>query len=511
MTNSDPFAGLDSELRERLQRVMSPAHMAQFVTSADPPEIRWRPYKHLMLINRELVRACTSPDQEFLNVAVSVRHGKSELISRYLPVWYLLLYPHRQVIIVSYNENKAAEWGQFTRDVFRHWAPMLAGLELGDDSKLNWSVKGHRGGCRAVGVGGSITGIGGDLIVIDDPIKNREEADSQAGRNALWGWYGSTIRTRLMPEGTLVLTMARWHEDDLTGRIQNMMSGTSDPWRFILLPALAEAPKDADPDVWTDELGRHEGDALWPEKWPAEMLARARASIDPSDWQALYQQNPTPPEGHMFKVPDWQIIHDVNRLGLRLCRFWDTAATAGGGDWTVGGLVGVDSENHIFVLDLQRFQGSAAEVEDRMKATAAIDGRSVPVRWEQERAGAGKAITSTYVRMLMGFDAAGVRAEGQKEARARPFASQVQSHNVWLLEAGWNQAFLEEARTFPLGRHDDQIDAVVGAFNYLAEGGFTTMVTQDEAESAASMSFDALLSIDMGRNPFFTGRTDIFS
>jgi predicted phage terminase large subunit-like protein len=300
-----------------------------------------------------------------------------------------------------------------------------------------------------------------------------------------------------------VLTMARWHEDDLTGRIANAASSESDAWRFIQMPALAQAPKGADDD-WRDDLDRADGEALWPEKWPADMLTRIKHSIDASDWQALYQQDPTPPEGHLFKVGDWMVAPPPDRSGLRLVRFWDTAASVRSGDYTVGALVGMDGNNRTFVLDLQRFQGGPAEVEQRILSAASIDGLGVPIRWEQERAGAGKTVSSTYVRMLVGYDAAGILADGKKETRARPLASQVQNHNVFLADASWVKTFIDEARTFPTGRHDDQVDAVVGGFTFLAEGGFTALINQDDAETVAGVTFDALLAAHAGSNPFIS-------
>lgn len=417
----------------------------------------------------------------------------SELISRYLPVWFLGMFPERQVIIVSYNESKAGEWGAFTRDVMKEWGPELFGLHVDTEtaSKTEWKLKGHRGGLRAVGINGSLTGIGGDLIIIDDPLKNREEADSQAARDAMFSWYGSTLRTRMMPGGTMILTMARWHEDDLTGKIEKKSKEEpgGDQWRNVALPALAEAPKWHPPLVptedWRDELGRADGDALWPEVWPKKALEQIQKSIDRADWESLYQQNPTSREGGMFKVADWRYRSDVPQgiTSLRLARVWDLAATEGGGDWTVGTLMGLGNDNTVYVLERQRFQRDSNGVKKEILRCAREDGRGVPIGVEQERAGAGKAQVQDIKRMLVGYTVVAMKPEGTKEQRAAPYASQQQDHNVTLIgpKEEW-ASFVEEHRVFPKGRHDDQVDSASGAFLLLADSSPTEITEPSDVE-----------------------------
>lgn len=328
---------------------------------------------------------------------------------------------------------------------------------------------------------------------IDDPIKNREQADSAAERKTLRSGYYSNIRTRLMQQGTMILTMARWREDDLAGDVVHGYShaegadGTdADDWEVIRLPALAEPAAtekltEEERAEWRDELGRKEGEALWPEAWPEEALRKLRASIsltEPDAWDSLYQQNPTAKEGKDFKIDTWIILPHVDRNRLRLVRFWDLAATKGGGDWTVGMLVGMDSDNKTYVLDVQRFRKDSAEVEKHVRMTAEHDGISVPVRIEQEKSGSGKALASTYTRLLVGFDVDAKQPDGSKEARAAAVASQQQQGRVILLRADWNDKLIEEARTFPNGRWDDQVDALSGGFNFLALAGPSSMETE---------------------------------
>lgn len=474
---------LPAELEEQWRKMATPAHLARYVTRNMPPDTVWMPAKHLLFINDKAVEALTDPEQRFLNVQVTVRAGKSVLLSQFTPVWFLGMYPDKRVIIVSYNETKAAQWGVFTRNLMEQYGRELFGLSVSKDvaKSTEWNIAGRQGGLRAVGVGGGLTGEGGDLIIIDDPVKNREEADSPTNQRNMFSWYGSTLRTRLMPGGTLLLTMARWNVNDLTGMIEENTEEGGDPWEFIKLPAICEAPRDAAAD-WTDPVGRRDGEALWPEKWPLSTLIQTKKSIHPRDWESLYQQSPTLPEGGMFKVAMWQRLPYVDRSSLRLCRCWDTAATKGGGDWTVGVLMGLDPQSRVFVLDVQRAQLDSAGVKQLIQATAMSDGPMVPVRIEKEKAGAGKAQIEDFVRLLIGFDVGPIVVAGSKDQRAAPFASQQQIGNVFIVDPGnvWAEGYIEEHRLFGGGgKHDDQVDASAAAFNELAAGGATTLVAEE--------------------------------
>ncbi len=468
MTEPLDVSKLDPEITEHLQKMASPAHLAAYVTRHLPPDAQWRPFDHLLHINDKLVEAFTDEEETFLNIAVTVRHGKSFLISIFAVVWYLGMYPDRQVVIVSYSEDKVKEWGEATKNIMQEFGLELFGLQVdtANASKTSWSLKGHKGGVRAVGIGGALTGRAIDLGIIDDPVKNAEEANSEAARSAMWDWYTTTFRTRLMPGGTVVLTMARWHEDDLTGKIKENLSDESDPWQFIEMPALAEAPKppegveDADEwrANWRDWMGRADGQELWPEVWPKKRLLKIMNSVggeNSATWLGLYQQNPTPPEGGMFKVANWRYI-ESRPANLQLARYWDLAATKGGGDWSVGVLVGLSPDGVVYVADVVRVQEDSAGLKRLVLTTAKQDGRHVPIKIEQERAGAGKSQVEDYKRMLLGWVVDGRRPEGSKESRAAPFASQQQVGNVYLVRGEWNKAYVEEHRAFPKSKHDDQ-------------------------------------------------------
>lgn len=451
------------------------------------------------------------PDGLYLVGRDLIPTHNSFLISIFAAVWYLGLYPDRQVVIVSYSEDKAKEWGEATMNIMKEFGLELFGLTVdsANASKTSWSLKGRKGGLRAVGIGGALTGRAIDLGIIDDPVKNAEEANSEAARQAMWDWYTTTFRTRLMPGGTVILTMARWHEDDLTGKIKENLSDEGDPWRFVEMPAIAEQPKppdgeEPDPD-WRDEMGRAEGEALWPEVWPVGRLTRIKNSVggeNSATWLALYQQNPTPPEGGMFKTANWRYVSHVDRGQLHLARFWDLAATKGGGDWSVGVLMGLRPSSQaaivgeVYVIEVVRVQEDDAGLKKLLLATARNDGKHVPIKIEQERAGAGKSQVADYKRMLLGWVVDGRKPEGSKESRAAPFASQQQVGNVYLVEGAWNQKYVEEFRAFPKSKHDDQVDASSGAFEMISESGPVTGVNLDEI---AEVGLDRMLALAMGR------------
>lgn len=222
------------------------------------------------------------------------RMGKSELVSRRFPSWFMGRDPYRQVIFTTYAQDFADDFGRKTRETIQlpQYQQVFPGVELQKSSKAANRMETTAGGMVVfVGVGGPVTGRGADLLLLDDPFKNREEAESVAHRDMVWNWFTSTAYTRLMPNGRIVIVLTRWHEDDIVGRIFNpdfVPPEESAKWYRLSLPAII------------DEGGSEER-ALWPERYPLEVLKSTRAFIGARDWSALYQQKPTPPEGVFFK------------------------------------------------------------------------------------------------------------------------------------------------------------------------------------------------------------------
>lgn len=214
------------------------------------------------------------------------RHGKSELASRRFPAWYLGQQPGKSIIAASYNSDLATDFGRQVRNILdsqEHAA--LFGAQLADDNRAanRWSTTAG-GHYVAAGVGTAITGRGADILLIDDPLKDREEADSELQRGKVWDWYTSTAYTRLAPGGRIIVIQTRWHEDDLSGRLLTEQERGGDKWDVLQLAA----------------INQH-GEPLWPEFYPLPVLERYRSVLPARDWSALYQQTPTPDEGDYFK------------------------------------------------------------------------------------------------------------------------------------------------------------------------------------------------------------------
>ena len=312
----------------------------------------------------------------------------------------------------------------------------------------------------ATGVRGPIAGRRADLIVIDDPVKSRNEADSAEAREQAWDWYRSDLITRLTPGGRVVLVMTRWHEDDLGGRL---LAQNGPEWHVLRLPALAEA---------NDPLRRPVGAPLWPEWEDAAALERKRATIGERSWSALFQQSPRPQQGALFKVDRIPVLDAAPQSHVsRLVRAWDFAATLKSDDndpdWTVGLKLLREASGRFVVLDVVRLRGTAWQVEQLLLETARRDGVDVLVALPQDPGSAGKVVVSNYTATLAGFHVVASTETGSKVVRATPVASQAEAGNIAMVRADWNFAFIEELRDFPRGRKDDQVDALSRAFGRL--------------------------------------------
>jgi predicted phage terminase large subunit-like protein len=188
------------------------------------------------------------------------------------------------VILTSYEADFAASWGRKARDLLEHWGHLFdVKVHRRSGAANRWDLDGREGGMTSAGVGGPITGKGAHLLIVDDPIKNDEEARSSTFRQKLWEWWMSVATTRLRPGALLVVIQTRWHRDDLTGRILRQAEETKQKWRVVKFPALADEE---------DELGRQPGEALWPEVFTKERLESVKATRTNYYWQAMYQQNP---------------------------------------------------------------------------------------------------------------------------------------------------------------------------------------------------------------------------
>jgi predicted phage terminase large subunit-like protein len=261
----------------------------------DPPHIC-----HLIEKLEEVERG----DLRRLMVFEPPRHGKSETISKKFPAWYLGKHPDNNVIMSSYGFTLVRSFSKDVRDLIESRRyKIVFDISTADDSRQvkDWDIAGHTGGLLAQGVGGSITGYGAHLFIIDDPFKDQKEAESQLNRDKVWDWFRSVVLTRLEPNAAIIIVMTRWHQDDLAGRIlaEEKLTGIKE-WEVINFPALATAD---------DILGRKEGEALWPERYSTDVLLTKKRAVGSRVWSALYQGMPQDPESQKFKR-EWFEMYD---------------------------------------------------------------------------------------------------------------------------------------------------------------------------------------------------------
>ena len=417
------------------------------------------PAAHHELLIAEL-EAVARGENDRLMVFMPPGSAKSTYASVLFPAWYLAQGPNRNIIGASHTAQLAEDFSRRVMGFVRDFRPQL-GYGLTRETAELWST-GTGGAYKAAGVGGPITGFRADLAIIDDPVKSREDADSQSYRDRTWNWFLSDLRSRLKPSAAIVLINTRWHEDDLAGRLMQAQAGR---WRVLSLPAVAG---DSDP------LGRAPGDMLWSDDaygYGAE-LAKVRAEYEQAgamrDWWALYQQSPRAAEGSLFKVLQIDTL-EAEPAGRNVVRAWDLAATKQTGtrdpDWTVGVKLLRSQEGRYVVLDVVRERGGPDEVEQMIVNTAKQDGHSVRVGLPQDPGQAGKQQILYLTRKLAGFTVTSSPETGDKATRAAPVASQVNVGNFAVVRGAWNRSFLDELAGFPSATKDDQVDALSRAFS----------------------------------------------
>lgn len=412
------------------------------------PQWTWN-WPHQKLLYRYLDQITMGATKRLM-IFMPPRHSKSETVTVRYAAYRMETDPKMNVILGSYNQKLA---NRFSRKVKRIVQSRIA-LSRERKAVEEWETLAG-GGLRAVGVGAGITGFGGDLIMIDDPVKSREEAESEAYREKCWDWFNDDLYTRLEPNAAMVLTMTRWHDDDLAGRLMKQMENGGERWDIVNLPALAEEK---------DPLHRKTGEALCPERYDRNALLRLKTKLGAYSFSALYQQRPTPREGALFKL-DWfkNSIIDAAPPNLRWVRGYDLAVeTKTQNDYTASFRVAFDAGGNMYIAD--GFRGKLEAPEQR---------KYMLERFHSEP-GTEHAITkaihgAAFVQELRRLPAArgvafkAVTEKGDKFTRALAWANRAEEGRVFLVRGGWIEAFLAELMAFTgTGRdkHDDQIDAV---------------------------------------------------
>ncbi len=375
------------------------------------------------------------------------RHGKSEMASRRYVAWEMGKNPYQQIISSTYNGDLANTIGYEVRDIIRdeRYANVFDSVSLAPDSKAvglwRTTANGRKAGIYAsVGVGGAITGRGAHKAIIDDPVKNRDDADSKLMRDKVWKWYRSTLYTRLMPNAAIILMMTRWHEDDLAGRLLKAQDEDGDTWKLVELPAI-----------------NYKGEALWPRWYSIDALNRIKNSVGGREWSALYMQRPSPEEGDFFRR-EWFKRHDTTP---ELNRYMssDYAVTEDGSDFTEHGVIGIDSDWNIYVDDWWYGKETADKWID---AGIDLHKKHKPFAWFGETGVIRRAIEPYLKRQMNDRKVYGrlewITRTHNKVISARAFQSLAASGKVSIRKSAWGDRLIEQLVTFPAGTNDDAVD-----------------------------------------------------
>lgn len=406
--------------------------------------------RHLEMVERgEITR---------LMITMPPRHGKSMLASEFFPAWYIGRNPDHYVVTATYAQELADDFGRKVKNQIEDvgYQAVFPGVGLADDSKSakRFHIEGSQGGYEhattqrgafyAVGVGGPLTGRGAHLLLIDDPVKNREEADSEVMRKKVKDWYTSTAYTRLMPGGRIVIIQTRWHEDDLSGWL--LEEHAHEGWTILNLPAIDD-----------------DGEALWPEQYDIEALERIKRALPPRDWSALYQQRPAPETGDYFKA-EWivPVDHIPPAAEMSIYGGSDYAVTADGGDFTVHAVIGIDREGHMYLLDLWRVQASSNVWVDSF---CALVRKWKPIGWAEETGQIKSGVGPFLVKQMLETGSYTTREQfptrGDKAVRAQSIRGRMALQGLRVPRgAPWLADFTSELMSFPVGVHDDQVDAI---------------------------------------------------
>jgi len=453
---------------------------------------RYRHAKHTEYICQKL-RQVELGEIRKMMLLMPPRHSKSMTVTETLPSYFIGKDPDRRVIVVSYSQDLAQKFGRANKNKIAEFGQKIFGVRLSrsTSSQTIWEIEGHRGGMKSVGVGSGITGEGADLLIIDDPIKSRKEADSISYRENLWNEYRNSMLTRLQPDASIIVIVTRWHEDDLAGRL---LENEGDEWSVVSLPC--ECEDDDDP------IGRKKGDFLWPSYGFDKAWGEQRKKeIGSRAWTALYQQRPAPSGGAILKRHWWQYwvptgkskqfkpiavfmpsndeevkgkVVEFKPVELptnfdRIIQSWDMTfmGNEAGRSYVVGEVFGQLGAN-FYLLDIVRekldFPGTLRAFE------------SLCAKWPQtgpkwvEFAANGPAVMQALQNKISGI--IGVKPEGNKEARGHAISHEVEAGNVFIPHPAlypWVEDFIEECATAPWGLSDDQFDAFTQAINCMTK------------------------------------------
>lgn len=479
---------LPAEMREKIEAVRTQVKAAQrlqylqtardnlldFVQLSMPdpmfPEDATRSRYKVKQVHRYLARKLEKVERgEILRLIISIqpRVGKSQLSSKSFPAWIMGRDPYRQVIVTGYGDEFVKEFGREVRETMLSpfYRQVFPEAELRRNAKAADRQQTKAGGIITfAGLGGQLTGKGADFLIVDDPIRNAEDARSKAKKDSLWEGFVRDAMSRLMGKaGAVVVVATRWAEDDLTGRLTNPDLGyvseeEAAQWEYINVPAMIETVQDEE----DDPFGRDKGEVLWEERTPRKFLESYRR-LDPAGYAALYQGRPAPPEGNFFKR-DHIIPYQEHELpeNLRMYAASDHAVSlAQNRDSTVMGVVGVDENEDIWVLpDLV---WGKIDTNDQTEAMLRLMEEYSPLFWWAEKGHISQSIGPFLRKRMLEEQIYCSIVEkvpvADKQTRAQAIQARMSMKKVHFPKfAPWYQDAVDQMLNFPNGAHDDFVD-----------------------------------------------------
>lgn len=408
-------------------------------------------------------------EQKYYIIEIPPQHGKSTVITETFPAYYLMRNPDSLAMVVSYSEELYKKFGRKNREKFRLFSDSLFDLKISSEtsSVSEWGIDGHLGSLYSTSILGGATGRGARLLIIDDPIKNRAEAESKTIRDKIYNEWQDTFYSRLTADASVIVIMTRWHEDDLAGRLLKEMSL---PWEEIKIPAIAEE---------NDLLGREPGEPLAPEIGKDKTWAKKTKAVAGSrGWASLYQQRPVLAGGNIFKkswvkyyVPTiemkvkFNLGDDVAVMPERFdieVQSWDcTFKDSDTSDYVAGHVWGKKNADRYFLDRHHERMG----IVDTMRAIQLMTNKwpNAKAKLIEDKAN-GSAVIEMLSKKISGI--VPVNPKGGKEVRAQAVAPFWEAGNVYVphpLWQPWINEVLDEIQAFPNAAHDDDVDAMTQA------------------------------------------------
>lgn len=489
--------------RELVRREMAKRNVNAFGEYVFP---WWRESAHHKLVGDRLMkcyRYLESGGREGINrlmIFKPPRTGKTTQVGEIFPAFALGNLPDVRVIYSTYVESLSARTTKSVRDIisgdrfanlFGHRSSVDAEVSLSDDSrsKTDWDLAApHRGGMIGRGIGSGTTGYGANIFIVDDPFRDRDDADSEISRERVDRWYSSVAQTRGEDLFVIIIMHTRWHPDDLAGRRLRAM-GSDDPlvdqFEVLDLPALAWGPDELAGSQaelraellngiykdTSDAMGRKPGESVWHEKFPVEAFEKRRANMFEEDWASIYQQRPNPPQGEMFDKA-WFKIEPRAPEGLTWYRYTDLAlGKKRTSDWNSCIAVAIDSEANVWYRDMirvRKWEQFSAELKVLMLSPMERN-----TRWVIESTGFQTLAFREFINDpdLITVNIRDYTPDEDKVADARILQTRARANKVRLVDGPWIKLFLPELAAFPRGKNDDQVDTATRGLKFAVRGG----------------------------------------